>query len=260
MKDMSKERAAKKIALITGAGRGIGHGVAHGYAEAGFAVVIADVDGELAERTLREIQETYPEVGRQSLARTVDVRRPVEIEALFQEIGERYGRLDVLINNAGISRWKSPYELTVEEWDDVLHTNLRSAFLCAREAAKRMKAQESGGKIINISSTRALMSEPNTEAYAASKGGLLALTHALAVSLGPDRIQVNCISPGWIQNTDYDALRAEDHAQHPAGRVGTPADIARACLFLTDERNDFVTGVNLVIDGGMTRKMIYLED
>ncbi|PWK15648.1 SDR family NAD(P)-dependent oxidoreductase [Tumebacillus permanentifrigoris] len=250
----------QKVALITGAGRGIGHGVAHGYAAAGFVVVVVDVDGDLADRTLRELQDAYPEVGIPSMAWAVDVRRPEEIQALFQQVGERYGRLDVLINNAGISRWKSPYELTVEEWDDVLHTNLRSAFLCAREAAKLMKEQVSGGKIINMSSTRALMSEPNTEAYAASKGGLLALTHALAVSLGPDRIQVNCISPGWIQNTEYEKLRPEDHAQHPAGRVGTPEDIARACLFLTDERNDFVTGVNLVIDGGMTRKMIYLED
>ncbi|MBL0388635.1 SDR family oxidoreductase [Tumebacillus sp. ITR2] len=249
-----------KIALITGAGRGIGHGVAHTYAASGYTVVVVDVEGEMAEKTISEIQAAYPEVGANSMAAQVDVRRPEEIAALFQQVGERYGRLDVLINNAGISRWKSPYDLRVEEWDDVLNTNLRSSFLCAREAARLMKEQGSGGKIINMASTRALQSEPNTEAYAASKGGLLALTHALAVSLGPDRIHVNCISPGWIQTTDYDQLRPEDHTQHPSGRVGTPEDIGRACLFLTDERNDFITGVNLVVDGGMTRKMIYLED
>jgi len=101
------------------------------------------------------------------------------------------------------------------------------------------------------------MSEPNTEAYAASKGGILALTHALAVSLGPDGIRVNAISPGWIENGDYAALRPEDHAQHPAGRVGVPDDIARACLFLTQKENDFITGTELIVDGGMTRKMIY---
>ncbi|KPD01381.1 Glucose 1-dehydrogenase 2 [Geobacillus sp. BCO2] len=103
------------------------------------------------------------------------------------------------------------------------------------------------------------MSEPNSEAYAASKGGLVALTHALAVSFADDRIRVNCISPGWIETGDYGQLRDIDHRQHPAGRVGKPDDIARACLYLCDEENDFITGVNLVIDGGMTRKMIYIE-
>jgi NAD(P)-dependent dehydrogenase (short-subunit alcohol dehydrogenase family) len=104
-----------------------------------------------------------------------------------------------------------------------------------------------------------LMSEPNSEAYAASKGAIVALSHALAVSLGPEGISVNCISPGWIENGDYEALRPVDHKQHPAGRVGMAMDIARACLYLTDPDNDFVTGVNLVVDGGMTRKMIYEE-
>jgi NAD(P)-dependent dehydrogenase (short-subunit alcohol dehydrogenase family) len=103
------------------------------------------------------------------------------------------------------------------------------------------------------------MSEPNSEAYAASKGGLVALTHALAVSLGSEGIRVNCISPGWIETGDYTALRTGDHSQHPAGRVGTPDDVVRACLFLTDPANDFVTGTNIVVDGGMTRRMIYAE-
>ena len=103
------------------------------------------------------------------------------------------------------------------------------------------------------------MSEPGAEAYAAAKGGIVALTHALAVSLGADRIRVNCVSPGWIATSSYDALRDVDHAQHPAGRVGKPEDVARACLYLTDPANDFVTGVNLVVDGGMTRRMIYAE-
>lgn len=115
-----------------------------------------------------------------------------------------------------------------------------------------------GGSIINIASTRAFMSEPNSEAYAASKGGIIALTHALAVSFAPDHIQVNAISPGWIETGDYGQLREIDHLQHPAGRVGRPDDIARACLYLTSEGNDFITGANLVIDGGMTRKMIYV--
>ncbi|HOP73043.1 MAG TPA: SDR family oxidoreductase, partial [Thermoclostridium caenicola] len=112
---------------------------------------------------------------------------------------------------------------------------------------------------VNIASTRALMSEPNWEAYAATKGGIVALTHALAASLGKDRITVNAISPGWIETGDYTRLRPADHEQHLSGRVGKPEDIARACLYLTDKANDFVTGINLVVDGGMTRKMIYVE-
>ena len=114
-----------------------------------------------------------------------------------------------------------------------------------------------GGVIINIASTRALMSEPDSEAYAASKGGIVALTHALAASLAPDRIRVNCISPGWIETGDYSQLREEDHHQHLSGRVGRPDDIARACLFLSSSENDFINGENIVIDGGMTRRMIY---
>ncbi|ASS75343.1 3-ketoacyl-ACP reductase [Tumebacillus algifaecis] len=232
-----------RIVLVSGAAQGIGRVVAQTYAARGASVIAVD----LASIALDQVT-----------AIQADLRDPQAIESLFAEVQAQYGRLDILINNAGISRWKSPYELTVEEWDEVLNLNLRGSFLCAREAAKLMKAG-GGGKIVNMSSTRALMSEPNTEAYAASKGGLLALTHALAVSLGPDQIQVNAISPGWIETKDYSQLRAEDHAQHPSGRVGRPEDIANACLYLTDPANDFITGVNLVIDGGMTRKMIYLE-
>jgi NAD(P)-dependent dehydrogenase (short-subunit alcohol dehydrogenase family) len=119
--------------------------------------------------------------------------------------------------------------------------------------------KNSGGCIVNIASTRALMSEANTFAYSASKGGILSLTHSLAVSLGPDKIRVNAISPGWIETGDYHSLSETDHSQHPAGRVGKPADIVKACFYLTDPDNDFVTGTNIVVDGGMTRKMIYEE-
>ena len=118
---------------------------------------------------------------------------------------------------------------------------------------------EKGGSIVNIASTRALMSEPNTELYAASKGGIVALTHALAASFADDYITVNAISPGWIETGDYSLLTEADHEQHFSKRVGKPEDIARACLFLTDDNNDFITGTNMVIDGGMTKKMIYAE-
>ena len=122
-----------------------------------------------------------------------------------------------------------------------------------------MRRNKDGGAIVNIASTRAIMSEPHSEAYAATKGGIVALTHALATSFSEDRITVNAISPGWIETGDYSKLSKADHEQHLSQRVGKPEDIARACLYLTAKENDFVTGINLVVDGGMTRKMIYVE-
>lgn len=247
-------KLAGQVVLVTGAGRGIGRQVAISYAEAGATVLVAEKNTANGVETVGLIESKQLHAVHVQL----DVSVPEEISKQMDWIKETYGRLDVLINNAGLSFWKSPYEITVEEWDTILNTNLRGTFLLSREAAKLMRTQ-SGGAIVNIASTRAHMSEPDSEAYAASKGGILALTHALAVSLGPDRIRVNCISPGWIETGDYAALREEDHTQHPSQRVGRPEDIARACQFLTDSSNDFITGTELIIDGGMTRKMIYLS-
>ncbi|GGH23026.1 SDR family NAD(P)-dependent oxidoreductase [Dyadobacter endophyticus] len=243
-----------KVVIVTGAGNGIGSVVATHYARRGAAVALWDRD----PKGLQTVQEALEKEGIKTLSHAIDLTNPDEIVTGIRKIKESLGRIDVLINNAGLGRTKSPYELAVDDWDYVLNTNLRGAFLCSREAAGIMRAQGKGA-IVNIASTRALMSEPNTEAYAASKGGILALTHALAISLGPDRITVNAISPGWIETGDYSQLKTSDHAQHPAGRVGRPDDIARACIYLTDPDNDFITGANLIVDGGMTRKMIYEE-
>ena len=176
----------------------------------------------------------------------------------------KWGRLDVLVNNAAISRNKPLGDLTLEEWNATLAVNLTGPFLCAKHAAPHLHVN--GGAIINIASTRAFMSEPNTEAYSASKGGIVALTHALAASLAP-RVRVNCISPGWIETAAWRMrsarrkpnLRTKDHAQHWAGRVGAPADIAALALFLASDVSGFITGANFIADGGMTRKMIYCE-
>lgn len=243
-----------KVVMVTGAGAGIGRTVALTYAKHGAKVVIADKDAN----GLKQTSDLIEQEGFEAVSRVLDLSKPKEIECAFHEIQTAVNRIDVLINNAGLGVFKSPYDITIEEWDYVVETNLRGTFLCSREAAKLMR-NHGGGAIVNISSTRALMSEPNSEAYAASKGGILSLTHALAVSLGPDRITVNAISPGWIETGDYSKLQPNDHAQHPSMRVGKPEDIARACLFLTNPDNDFITGTNLVIDGGMTRKMIYEE-
>jgi NAD(P)-dependent dehydrogenase (short-subunit alcohol dehydrogenase family) len=243
------------VVIVTGAGRGIGHSLALAYGEQGAKVVAAELDTAACER----VAETIRQGGGQAIAVPMDVRQPAEVERLINRAVETYGTVNIMINNAGIMRSASPYELAIEDWEAVIGTNLTGLFLCSREAAKVMRELNQGGSIVNIASTRALMSEPNTEAYAASKGGIVGLTHALAVSLGADGIRVNCISPGWIETGDYEALREADHEQHPAGRVGKPSDIVKACFYLTDPGNDFVTGVNLVVDGGMTRKMIYEE-
>lgn len=244
-----------KTVIVTGSGNGIGKGVAFLYADNGANVVLADID----EKGGTEAAATIKKNGGKALFVKTDVREEQDIIRLIETAYETYGQIDILINNAGISVFKSPYELSVEEWDNIINTNLRSVFLASREAAKYMRRNKDGGAIVNIASTRAIMSEPHSEAYAATKGGIVALTHALATSFSEDRITVNAISPGWIETGDYSKLSKADHEQHLSQRVGKPEDIARACLYLTAKENDFVTGINLVVDGGMTRKMIYVE-
>lgn len=242
----------QKTVVVTGGAQGIGKAIATHYAKAGAHVVIADTNESFGFQLTGELLTE----GYSALFIKTDVRSEMEVRQTMEMASKRFGSLDIVINNAGKSPFQSLFEFTLEDWDDVLNTNLRSVFLCAREAAKLMK---NGGAIVNLASTRAFMSEPNSEAYAASKGGIISLTHALARSLGPLHISVNSISPGWIETGDYAALRPIDHAQHQANRVGTPDDIARACLYLTHPDNNFVTGTNVTIDGGMTKKMMYEE-
>ncbi|MGP1907866.1 SDR family NAD(P)-dependent oxidoreductase [Metabacillus sp. JX24] len=238
-----------RTVIITGGANGIGEELVRQYAEKGDRVFLADFDAAKG-KTISDSSDNIHFI-------QTDVRKIEDIQILVKTAVRETGKIDILINNAGVSRFKPFYELTIEDWDDVLNTNLRSVFLASQEAARVMKKNEAGGFIVNIASTRAQMSEPNSEAYAATKGGIVAITHALAASLGDDRIKVNCISPGWIETKEYDQLRSVDHEQHLSKRVGKPADIAKACFYLTDPENDFVTGANLVVDGGMTRKMIY---
>lgn len=245
----------KKVVIITGAANGIGQGIASLYAEKGAIVVLADID----EQTGKHLEAQLHQQGAEAMFIKTDVRKETDLTRLMETTKCTYGTIHILINNAGKGVFKSPFELTVPEWDDIINTNLRSVFIGSREAAKYMRENEEGGSIVNISSTRAFMSEPNSEAYAASKGGIVAITHALAASLSENQITVNAISPGWIETGDYSRLKDNDHHQHLSRRVGKPADIAHACLYLTNNENNFVTGINLVIDGGMTKKMIYEE-
>ncbi|HZG58236.1 glucose 1-dehydrogenase [Paenibacillus sp.] len=251
------------VVAVTGGAQGIGRALAYAYASRGYAVSIADPDKEAGFEVIREIRR----LNGKAIYLAADVSREEDVERWLRVTAEEFGGVHALINNAGIGRGGDPTELDIADWDRVIGVNLRGTFLCSRAAARIMKRQRRGA-IVNIASTRALMSEPHTEAYAASKGGILALTHALAVSLGPHGIRVNAVSPGWIETRDwqYSARASEpshserDRLQHPVGRVGRPEDIAEACLFLTsDAASGFLTGQNLVVDGGMTVKMIYEE-
>lgn len=244
-----------KTVIVTGAGKGIGKGIALAYAEKGANVIVGEMDNRTGSQTVHTIKEQ----GGDALFVQTDVRKETEIIHLMEAANQAFGKIDILINNAGKGVFKPLFDLSIEEWEDVIQTNLRSVFLGSREAAKYMMQNKEGGAIVNIASTRAIMSEPNSESYAATKGGIVALTHALAASLSNERITVNAISPGWIETGDYAKLSKLDHEQHFSKRVGKPEDIARACLYLTAKENDFVTGINLVVDGGMTRKMIYEE-
>ena len=229
---------AMPTALVTGAARGIGAAIAARLAADGWRVLAADRDPAPA-----------PQGG---LALRCDVTDPDAVAAAAAAGGDR---LEGLVCNAGIMIRKPLTELSLAEWNRVLATNLTATFLLVRAAAPALRAAR--GAVVTIASTRAHMSEPDTEAYAAAKGGLVALTHALAISLGP-AVRVNAISPGWIA-TKGPPPRPEDHADHPAGRVGEAADIAALAAWLLGPGAGFVTGAEFVADGGMTRKMIYRD-
>jgi NAD(P)-dependent dehydrogenase (short-subunit alcohol dehydrogenase family) len=231
------QKPAHKTVLITGGARGIGRGTATLLAQRGWQVAVADLDGESPLPFFR-----------------CDVSREASVRSCVRAVVKRFGRLDALINNAGLAGPTDPpvEKLPLKDWQRRLAVNLTGVFLMSKHCVPHLR--RSRGSIVNIASTRALQSEPDTEAYAASKGGVVALSHALAISLGP-RIRVNCISPGWIAK---EKLRRKDHAQHPAGRAGRPEDVGELVAYLISEGAGFVTGQNFVIDGGMTRKMIYV--
>ena len=257
MTDLILETSASangRVALVTGAARGIGLGIAAWLVSEGWQVVLTDIDRTRGSRVAKVLGENAWFVA-MDVAQESDV-----IQCVAQVLGQ-FGRLDALVCNAAIA---DPHNMTLESldlehWNRVLAVNLTGPMLLAKHCAPYLRAH--CGAIVNLASTRARQSEPDTEAYVASKGGLLALTHALAISLGPE-IRVNAVSPGWIDARDPSVRRAEpladtDHSQHPAGRVGTVEDVASMVAWLLSRNAGFVTGQEFVVDGGMSKKMVY---
>lgn len=240
--------------FVTGAGHGIGRAIVEAFVKEGDRVAFCDIDARRGE-----------EVAAATAARFfhLDVCDREALEGVVGILLDEWGDIDVIVNNVGVSEFESIISTSVEHFERVINTNLRSAFITSRLLAmhrEKMGATNSYGRIINLCSTRYQQSEPNSEAYAASKGGIYSLTHALAISLAPYHITVNCIAPGWISVNEREVLRAEDHAFHPSGRVGRAEDIAHTCLFLCDKRSDFINGQCITVDGGVTKKMIYPEE
>ena len=238
--------------FVTGGANGIGKAIVAKFREVGCRVAFCDLDEKAGQATAEATgSQFYP----------VDVADADALDKCVQTILSKWEDVDILVNNVGISEFKPIEECSVCDFDNVYSVNLRPVFVASRRLAlhRKEKGIDAYGRIINISSTRRLMSEPNSEAYAATKGGIHSLTHALAASLSKYGFTVNSISPGWIECGDYEALRDIDHSQHFSKRVGRPTDIASACLYLSMPESDFINGEDIVVDGGMTKKMIYQE-
>jgi len=247
----------KKVIVITGGAHGIGREIAVHFLNNNWISVIWEVNFKAGEELAMDLNHQDFLNIKCNVAFEKDIKNAVHLTL------EKFGRIDVLVNNAAIMCNKSFSSLSLAEWQNVMDVNLTGPFLCSKYCETELNQNK--GSIINICSTRAFQSESNTEAYSASKGGVFALTHALAVSLGPE-IRVNSISPGWVDTktelkndvAKKEVYSQDDHLQHPAGRVGNTGDVARMVWFLSQSDNNFITAQNFVIDGGMSSKMIYI--
>jgi 2-deoxy-D-gluconate 3-dehydrogenase len=242
-----------KVAIVTGGNGGIGYGIARGLASVGGNIIIAARNSSKTAKAAESIRRDY---GARVLELGVDVRRENQILSMVEKTLEFFGRIDVLVNNAGINIRKMPQDLSSAEYDEVMEVNLRSAFLCSKAVYPAMK-EARGGKIINIGSMTSLFGGGKLMAYGASKGGIVAMTRALAVAWAPDNIQVNAILPGWIDTdltrkarVELEGLNERVLTRTPIGRWGRPEDLQGTAIYLATAASNFVTGVALPVDGG----------
>lgn len=244
---------SRRVAFVTGGNGGIGLGMAKGLAEAGATLVIAGRNKAKAESALAELRA----LGKADFVE-LDVLDEGSCRAAIDDTAARFGRLDILINNAGTTVRKPPQDLTVEEWRQVMDTNLTGAFVCAQAAYPHMK-RGGGGKIINTGSMMSIFASSYAAPYSASKGGIVQMARALAVAWAKDNIQVNCILPGWIDTDLTKNARAQVPGLNervlertPTGRWGSPADFAGIAVFLASAASDFITGTAIPVDGGFS--------
>lgn len=248
-----------RVVLVTGGAQGIGRGIAQAVLGTGGRVVIGDLDRDAGQACLAEW-----DVGERARFLALDVAREASVRSFVRKALSAFGRVDGLVNNAGPAspEFETLSALSLADWRRFIDGHLTGTFLCSKHALPALR--DAQGAIVNIASSRVLQSEPHTEAYAAAKGGIVAFTHALAISEGP-HVRVNAISPGWIATDAWrkptarraPKLSRQDHAQHPVGRVGVPGDIGALAVHLLSDAAGFITGQNIVADGGMTRKMQY---
>jgi 2-deoxy-D-gluconate 3-dehydrogenase len=241
-----------KVAVVTGGNGGIGLGMARGLASHGAAIVVAGRSAEKTAMAVRELQG----LGATASGIAVDVKDEASVKAMVAATVGRHGRLDVLVNNAGINIRKPPHELSLAEWHEVLETNLTSAFLASHAAYPHMR-HGGGGKIVNIGSMMSIFGASFAPAYAASKGGLVQFSKVCASAWAKDNIQVNAVLPGWIDTeltqrgrTEIRGLNERVLERTPASRWGVPDDLAGIAVFLCSAASNFVTGTAIAVDGG----------
>jgi NAD(P)-dependent dehydrogenase (short-subunit alcohol dehydrogenase family) len=249
-------RLKDKVAVITGGASGIGRAAALLFADEGAAVAVADVEDVGGQETVEQIKHA----GGDALYASTDVADEAAVERLVAIAVRTFGRVDILFNNAGVFLERMLHETSVAEWERLMDVDLKGVFLCSKHVIPHMR-QQGGGCIINTASVNGLIAEPAIAAYCAAKGGVSALTRAMALDYGADRIRVNAICPGYIDTPmtelyynaqpDPDAARRVAGAAHALGRTGKPEEIARCALFLASEEASFVTGANWVVDGGL---------